>query len=382
MKTLKIILLTLLLFGSALTVTNYGIAQDLTVQSRVKDLTTVQAVQERMLTGYGLVVGLDRTGDRAIRGQGSAFTVQSIVNMLQNYGINVDGTFLRTRNVAAVMVTTTLSPYNVQGSKLDVVVSSLGDATSLEGGQLLQTPLTDPDGNEYLVKAQGPLVVGGYNAEMRGARVRTNMSLTARIPNGGIVMANTNFELDYGQPLGLALLNPDPTQAQSIAEAINAAEPNVDAQVLHPGYVQVNYPADVTTTGQANAFLSRVLNVDVEVSMDPRVVINERTGTIVAGGRVIIEEVMITHGNIKIQSKVTPYISQPPAMSGGTTTAGGLPSMNVKEDQAQTVLLDNNTTVAQLAAALNNLELTPRDIISIFQALDRAGALRGELIIM
>jgi flagellar P-ring protein precursor FlgI len=351
-------------------------------QSRVKDLTRVQAVQERLLTGYGLVVGLDRTGDRAIRGQGSAFTVQSIVNMLQNYGINVDGSFLRTRNVAAVMVTARLSPYNVVGGAVDVKVSSLGDATSLAGGQLLQTPLIDPDGNQFLVKAQGPLLVGGYSASMQGARVRSNMSLTATIPNGGIVIGNDSFELDFSTPLGLAILNPDPTTAQSISDAINATIPNAQANVIHAGYVEVQYPPDVTSSGQANAFLSNVLAVDVTVSMDPRVVINERTGTIVAGGRVLIEEVMITHGNIKIQSKVTPFISQPPALSGGTTIAGGLPTMNVKEDQAQTVLLDPKTTVAQLSAALNQLELSPRDIIAIFQALNRAGALRGELIIM
>jgi flagellar P-ring protein precursor FlgI len=351
-------------------------------QSKVKDLTRVQAVQERLLTGYGLVVGLDRSGDRAIRGQGSAFTVQSIVNMLQNYGINVDGSFLRTRNVAAVMVTARLSPYNVEGGTIDVTVSSLGDATSLAGGQLLQTPLIDPDGNQFLVKAQGALLVGGYTSSMQGASIRSNMSLTGTIPNGGIVIGNNRFELDFSAPLGLAILDPDPTTAQSISDAINATVPNAEANVLHAGYIEVLYPPDITSSGQANAFLSSVLAVEVTVSMDPTVVINERTGTIVAGGRVLIEEVMITHGNIKIQSTVTPFISQPPAFSGGVTISGGLPTMNVKEDQAQTVLLDPKTTVAQLSAALNQLELTPRDIIAIFQALNRAGALRGELIIM
>jgi flagellar P-ring protein precursor FlgI len=234
----------------------------------------------------------------------------------------------------------------------------------------------------YLVKAQGPLLVGGFNEQMGGARVRSNMALTATIPNGGIVMQNPNFQLDFSQPLGLAILDPDPTNAQNIADAINAAEPTAEAQVLHPGYVQVNYPQDITNPGQANAFMSRILDIEVVVGMDPRVVINERTGTIVAGGRVVVEEVMITHGNIKIQSRVTPFIAQPPAQNGGGVIAGGLPTMNVKEDQAQTVMLDNNTTVAQLAAALNQLELSPRDIIAIFQALNRAGALRGELIIM
>lgn len=352
-------------------------------QTKVGDMVKVQDAKEKTLIGYGLVTGLDRTGDRTIRRQGAAFTVQSISNMLQNFGINVDPENLRTRNVAAVMVTATLSPYHAQGSYVDVTVSSLGDATSLVGGVLLQTPLIDPEDKDYMVKAQGPLVVGGLKAEIPGARSQRNQTVTARVPGGGIVIDNPTYTYDRSQPLGLVLRNPSAVNAQAITEAINDTFALQIANVYNQGLIRVNWPPALQNLGEANRFVSQLMQVEADISIPARVVINERTGTIVAGGNVRISEVMVSHGNVQIETQRTPFVSQPPPLSPqGQTVTGSIPRVNIGEQPAKTVVLEPNTNVTQLAASLNQLGLTPRDIIAIFQAIDRAGALKGKLVIM
>jgi len=358
------------------------VAETAMAQTPLSELVSIQNAQRKELIGYGLVTGLDRTGDRTISSRGSVFTVQSIANMLESFGITVDADRLRTRNVAAVMVTATIGPYHAPGSEINVTVSSLGDASSLQGGVLLQTPLFDPDNKEISVKAQGSLIVGGITAEIPGARVSRNQTLTATIPGGGVVESNNEFSHNTNEPLGLVLRDPNYTNARRIVETINERFDEDLALVHHPGMVNVEWPEAFREDGARNIFTSLILEEEIEVDTPARVVINERTGTIVAGGRIVIDEVMISHGNIQVRTQVTPFVSQPQPFGQGETIAVPVPEVGISEEAAQTVLLDPDTTVQQLSGALNSLGLSPRDIISIFQALDQAGAMRGKLIVM
>lgn len=362
--------------------TLFLITGDAFAQIQLSNLVEVQNAHRKELIGYGLVTGLDRTGDRSSSSRGSVFTVQSIANMLENFGINVDAERLRTRNVAAVMVTATISPYHATGSEIDVTVSSLGDASSLQGGVLLQTPLLDPTTSEMYATAQGPLIVGGINAEIGGSRVAQNQTLTATIPGGGVVNKNQDVTLNTEEPLGLVLREPNFANARSIVEKINETFDEQLAMMQHPGLVKVTWPAAFQDQGSMNIFTSIILEQEIEVQTTAKVVINERTGTIVAGGDVIIDNAMIAHGNIQIRTQNQPFVSQPPAFSGGETVVGDIPTTGISEQRARTLVLEPETTVQQLAVSLNALGLSPRDIISIFQALDRAGVLRGKLIVM
>lgn len=351
-------------------------------QSRLADLVEIQNTSGKELIGYGLVTGLDRTGDRSSSSRGAVFTIQSISNMLENFGITVDADRLRTRNVAAVMVTAKLGPYNAPGSNIDVTVSSLGDASSLSGGVLLQTPLFDPATEEVYAKAQGSLIVGGITAEVQGSRVSQNQTLTATIPSGAMVELNDDYELSSEEPLGLVLRDPSFANARSIVEVINATFDEELAMMQHPGLVKVDWPDAFQDQGAMNVFTSIILEQEIEVESIARVVINERTGTIVAGGDVVIDDVMISHGSIQVTTQNTPLVSQPPALSGGSTILTDVNQAGITENPAQTIVLEPETSVQELAGALNTLGLSPRDIISIFQAVNRAGALRGKLIVM
>lgn len=356
---------------------------ELSAQTRIKEYVSIQYAQDRELIGYGLVTGLDRTGDRTIRRQGATFTVQSIVNMLQNFGINVDPNFLITRNVAAVMVTAKITPFHVPGSKLDVTVSSLGDASSLVGGVLLQTPLIDPNDPDVEVRAQGSMIVGGASAEITGARMTRNQTTTGVVPYGGSVVKNQLFQFNKGIPLGLVLSNPDYLNAQEISRRINEFIGEDLAYVYNAGLVRVEWPDILETQGELSEFVSSLLNLEFVVDTPARVVINERTGTVVVGGRVKIGEVMVSHGNIQIQTQNVPFVSQPAPLSpSGQTIVGNIPLANMDEPPSKTFVLEPNTNVSELAASLNALGLSPRDIIAIFQLIDKAGALKGELVIM
>ncbi|NGP87373.1 flagellar basal body P-ring protein FlgI [Fodinibius halophilus] len=351
-------------------------------QGRLNSHVKVQHAQGKKIVGYGLVAGLDRTGDRTISSRGSQFTVQSIANMLENFGINVDPSRLRTRNVAAVMVTADMGPYHARGSEIDVTVSSLGDASSLKGGVLLETPLLVPGTKKVYAKAQGALVVGGVKSELGASRISRNGSLTARVPGGGIVEDNEVFELNANEPLGLVLEKPGYINARRITEAINTNFDEEIASVFNPGLIKVEWPDAFQEQGMKNIFISTIMEQKVELHKPARVVVNERTGTVVAGGNVTINNAMVSHGSVQVRTQVNPLISQPPALSGGETKVVPVPQVGISEESAQNVVLDPDTNVQQLAEALNSLGLNPRDIISIFQALDRAGALQGELIVM
>jgi len=355
-------------------------------QVRIKDIVTVENAQKTALVGYGLVVGLNGSGDRASGNRGSVFTIQTLSNMLERFGITVPKEQLRTRNVAAVMVTANLNAFMIMGSQFDVVVSSLGDANSLEGGVLLPTPLMDVAGTNYAM-TQGPLSIGGYNIETNsGEKLRKNHSLVGRVPNGGTLTINperTNF--DMTKAIKFYLIDPDFSTANRIADAINQANPSdsiIVAQANGPGIVEINFPSTLQTPNEAIQFIAELEVLSVIADVEARVVINERTGTVVAGGRVTIGEVMISHGNLTIHTRSAPVISQPNALStGGQTVVAQVTNTVADEEEAETAVIRETTTVTDLALALNTIGLKPRDIIAVFQAIKQAGALRAQLII-
>ncbi|MBO6575832.1 MAG: flagellar basal body P-ring protein FlgI [Rhodothermales bacterium] len=352
-----------------------AIAQD--GSSRLKDLVMLEGAAPRQLIGYGLITGLDRTGDRVRGRRGSPYTTQSIANMLERLGIPVDPEVINSRNTAAVMVTAVLDPFNGIGSTIDVTVSSLGDARSLSGGMLLMTPLLDPESGERYATAQGPVSTGSILASSLGSSVQVNHTNTGRIPNGAVVQSASPVNLDAAG-LGLVLKRPDFTNAVRIADAINTTYPDA-AVVEHAGLVRVTRPQEITSSA---LLLANLEGVQVEVDIPARVVINERTGTIVAGGNVRVSEVMVTYGSIVIATQADPFVSQPGAFSQGETVAGAAGAAQIDQEGTHSVVLQPNTDVNQLAAALNELGLTARDVIAIFQAIDRAGALLGELHIL
>ncbi len=361
---------------------------------RLKDISRVENTQQISLVGYGLVTGLNGTGDRASRNYGAVFTVQSISNMLERFGITVPRENLRTRNVAAVMVTAKTPAFGRIGSSFDVNVSSLGDATSLEGGVLLMTPLLTPDRTCY-AQAQGPISIGGYNIETTaGEKVRKNHALTGRVPNGATLIEALPIQnqIQLDKPVRLLLNQSDFVTAGRIAAKINKAlidrgsgnRNNQLARPINGGVIEIDLPGDVTTKEDVVFFIASVETLTVEPDIDARVVINERTGTVVAGGNVKISEIMISHGALTIQIKRRPIISQPaaPFSNTGRTVVEYVTETTVQEDVATTAAIKQNATVRDLAAAMNELGLRPRDIIAIFQAIKEAGSLNAELIIM
>lgn len=380
MKTILIKFLFVILFLGF-----FGQAQ---AQVRIKDIVSVENANQISLIGYGLVIGLDGSGDRSGSRRGAIFTVQTITNMLEKFGITVPREKLRTRNAAAVMITSRIPAFSSRGSQFDVTVSSLGDATSLEGGVLLMTPLRDPSGGEYAM-AQGPVSVGGFNIQTQGGeKIKKNHSLVGRVPSGGYLTAdppNKNFDLN--QAVNLHLLKPDFITSKRIAEKINkslssdSSKANY-AQPVSPGLVELHFPDSAKTQAQAVTFIAKIETLLVRVDTDARVVINERTGTIVAGGNVTIDEVMISHGNLTIHTRSVPVISQPqPFSQGGQTVVIPVTDTQVKENIARTAVLKQTTTVSELASAMNTLGLKPRDIIAVFQSIKQAGALNAKLII-
>ncbi|MFB6278889.1 MAG: flagellar basal body P-ring protein FlgI [Salinibacter sp.] len=348
-----------------------------TATTKLKSMVSLAGASPIQLTGYGLVVGLDRTGDRARGRQGAAYTVQSIANMLRNFGVNVRPDMLESRNAAAVLVTTTMDPFSGMGSQLDVTVSALGDARSLSGGVLLRTPLKGPSGEVNYAVAQGPLTTGAAQASSRGTEVQINHPNTGRVPNGAVVREEPPISLNQDS-VGLVLSRPDFTNAEKIVEAINEVFPDA-AQASHAGRVNVSMPEALNSASQLMAALE---GIEVEAEAPARVVINERTGTIVAGGDVSINEVMVTYGGLTVSTRERRAVSQPRPLSEGETRSVAEGSAEVQQQGAESVVLPANTNVSDLSAALNELGVTARDIISIFQSIDRAGALKAKLVIL
>lgn len=343
---------------------------------RIKDIAFINGENSEQIIGYGLVVGLAGTGD-SYRTQ---FTTQSITSMLKRFGITVPQSDVRTRNVAAVMVTATLQSNYKPGTKFDINVSSMGDATSLLGGTLLMTPLSGLNGEVYAF-GQGPVSIGGYDFNTNtGNRVAKNHSLTGRVPQGGLlkeVLPNQNTNTQF---VSVVLRMPDLTTSDNVAKSINTKFGDSVAVPVDASEIRVKIP-DAKKNNLVN-FLAELEVLNVETDFAAKVILNERTGTVVAGNNVQIKPVSITHGSLNITVRNYPIVSQPGAFSNGTTAVVNNSIPYANQDSTQTIAISGATNVQEVAAALNSLKVSPKDIIAIFQALKEAGALIAELVII
>jgi flagellar P-ring protein precursor FlgI len=343
-------------------------------QVMLRDLVSIEGVRTNQLVGYGLVVGLQGTGDTLRNAQ---FTQQSLTAMLERMGVNVTGLQMQTRNVAAVVVTATLPAFARQGSPLDVQVSSMGDAKSLVGGTLMVTPLLGADGQVYAV-GQGPVVVGGFQAAGAGQAVKTGVQTAGRIPGGATVEREIPNTLDDLDTLHLALRDPDFTTAERIQQAINAQLGPGTAQATDLGTVDLHVPP--AFNHQVTALLAQVERIEVKPDTPARVVIDEKSGTIVVGADVKLDPVAVTHGNLTVRVTETPQVSQPAPFSGGRTTVTPNTQIDVNDHADRKLqILNRSVTLKELVDGLNVLGLGPRDLIQVLNALKAAGALHAEL---
>lgn len=343
---------------------------------RIKDLTLVDGGRDNQLVGYGLVAGLAGDGD-----SNAATTLRSVANVLQRYGLTVSPTDIKAKNVAAVMLTADIGAFLKPGARIDVTVASLGDAKSLQGGVLLQTPLLGADGRAYAV-AQGPVVIGGFlggSGGAGGATVQKNHPTVGSISNGAIVEREIPAHFVQDDSLRLLLHNPDFTSATRMADAINAVYPAA-AHAADAATVAVRLPAGFA--GREVAFVSELGAIDVAPDTQARIVINERTGTIVATATVHIAPVAIAHGSLTITVTSNVGVSQPGAFSKtGQTVAVPSTQTSVNEVKGGFLVIPDAPTIERLAAGLNALGVSTREMMAIFQSLKRAGALQAELII-
>jgi flagellar P-ring protein precursor FlgI len=342
----------------------------------LRDLVDVQGVRDNQLVGYGLVVGLAGTGD----GTQAKFTIQSLANALQRMGVVVPPAAIRVRNAAAVMVTADLPAFARPGSRLDVTVSSVGDAKSLLGGTLLMTALKGPDGRIYAL-AQGQVSLGGgFAAGASGSSVRKNHPTTGRVPAGALVERSSGVRLAGRSEFDLQLRRPDFDTAFRIERALREQVHAAAARAVDPGTVRLFVPAPLRD--RPMEFLAAALTVPVQPTAPARVVLNERTGTVVMGGDVRVSGVSITHGNLTIAIATRFGVSQPAPFSEGETVVTPESEVVATEEEGQTLNLEEGSRVADLVAALNKMGVTPRDMIAIFEALRAAGALHADLVVI
>ena len=339
---------------------------------RIKDITEVEGARGNQLTGVGLVTGLNGTGDN------SQMAVQMMRNLMRNFGVTLDARSVRTRNIAVVALTATLPPYVRPGQNIDVNVNTMGNASSLSGGMLIQAPLRAADGRVYAV-AQGPVVVGGSSAQGAAATRTQNIPTAGRVPNGAIVERDVPSDYTMGGQVALLLRDPDFTTAQRIADAINRTY-GVVAYAVDAGRVEVNLPGQYVQAPAA--FLANMGGLEIEPDTSAKVAVNERTGTVVMGGNVKISSVGVAHGNLTVTVGESPVIVQPESFSGGVTAVENRTDITAEEDGGSMIAMPATTTVRELVRVLNSLGARPRDIIEILQAIDKAGALHGELVTM
>ncbi len=363
--------------------------------ARLKDLASIKGIRHNQLIGYSLVVGLNGTGDK----QGTDFTVQSLVNMMERMGIHVDKKDVTVKNVAAVMVTTKIPPFARIGNKIDVVVSSVGDAKSLQGGTLLLTPLRGVDRKVYAL-AQGPLCVGGFSAGgAAGGGVTKNHPTVARISRGATIEREIPVSLQDKHELIISLNNPDFTTAIRVRNAINERLGQALAATSDSGTLKLNIPEDFQN--RVVQMIATIENLEVTPDSVARVVVNEKTGTVVIGENVRISTVAVAHGNLSIQIKERALVSQPspfapsppegtgagqfqledgPVMApGGQTVVSPDSDVSVQEEKNRLLLVPGGNTIGGLVRALNAIGVSPRDLITIFQCIKAAGALQAEL---
>jgi flagellar P-ring protein precursor FlgI len=340
---------------------------------QVRDLVMVSGARDNQLVGYGLVAGLAGDGDKD-----PVYTKQTVANLLQRYGINVPPTTLSAKNVAVVMVTADIPAFVKSGSRLDVQVASMGDAKSLQGGVLLQTPLLGADNKVYAV-AQGPLSIGGFVVGGSGASVTKNHPTAAQIVNGAIVEREIPTTIVHDDTIELLLREPSFTTASRLAAAVNEAFTN-SAHALDSSSVRVRMPAGADAFPVD--FIARLEDLQVTPDLPARIIINERTGTIVATSSIRISACAVSQGNITINVATTMDVSQPgPFSKGGTTVVSPRTTTEVTENKAALVALPELPTVEKVASSLNALGATPRDMMAIFEAMKQAGALQADLIL-
>src|SRR5690349_14148462 len=344
--------------------------------SRIKDLANVEGVRQNQLIGYGLVVGLNGTGDTL---NNVPFTKQSLTAMLERLGVNVRGATMRTGNVAAVMVTANLPAFGTQGTRIDITVSALGDAKSLQGGTLLVTPLLGADGNVYSV-AQGSVAIGGFQAEGEAAKIVRGVPTVGRIANGAIIEREIEFALNRLGQVRLALRNADFTTAKRIAGAVNDFIGTPTAEPIDSATVQLTVPK--AYQGNVVALLTEIEQLQIEPDLPAKIVIDERSGIIVMGRDVRVSTVAVAQGNLTVTISESPQVSQPAPFSLGETVEVPRTQVGVQEDGRKLAIVRAGVSLQQLVDGLNALGLSPRDLIAILQAIKAAGAIQAEIEVM
>src|SRR5580700_4990543 len=367
-RTFRTALVALVAFGCAVS--------PAAATSRIKDLASIEGVRQNQLIGYGLVVGLNGTGDTL---NNIPFTKQSLQAMLERLGVNIRGATIRTGNVAAVMVTSNLPPFGTQGTRIDVTVSALGDAKSLQGGVLLVTPLLGADGNVYAV-AQGSLAIGGFQAEGDAAKITRGVPTVGRISNGAIIEREIEFALNRLAQLRLALRNADFTTSKRIAAAINDFIGAPTAEPLDPSTVQITIPKQFH--GNVVALLTEIEQLQIEPDLAAKIIIDERSGIIVMGRDVRVSMVAVAQGNLTVTISETPQVSQPAPFSRGRTRVVPRTRIGVQEDGKKLALVREGVSLQQLVDGLNALGIGPRDMIAILQAIKAAGAIQADIEVM
>jgi flagellar P-ring protein precursor FlgI len=352
-----------------------GLSRVLAGDSRrvlLRDITTIEGIRDNPLIGYSLVVGLKRTGDS----QQTLFTTQALANVLQRLGAQIPASSIQVRNVAAVMVTATLPPFARPGTALDVTVSSLGDAKSLEGGVLLLTSLHAADGQVY-AEAQGPLTLGGYTVGGGGNSKEVNHVTVGRVPAGGIVERDTSIDLKHLKTLSLALREPDFTAARDVANAINHEFGKELASALNSRQVDIN--VDQTGVSSVPTLIAQVQNLAISIQPPAKVIMNERTGTIVMGGDVKLSPVSVLHGDLTVEITTTFTVSQPAPLSSGKTEVVPETEVRTTDKPVRSFQLKEGASVEELINGLHTMGATARDVVAILQAIKAAGGLQAEL---
>ncbi len=366
-----------ILVAVALVATPFAMPAPAAGQSRIKDIIQFEGVRDNMLVGYGLVVGLNGTGDTLTT---APFTQQSLIGMLERLGVNTRDNLasMRTDNVAAVIVTATLRPFARQGTRMSVTVSALGDGDSLLGGTLLVTPMLGADGEVYAV-AQGPLVIGGFSAGGDGETVTKGVPTSAQLPNGAIVERELAFRLASLKEVHLSLRNPDFTTAQRVADAVNGLLGGQTAHAIDPATVRLSVPE--ARRGDIVGLMTEIEQLRVRPDQVARVIIDEKSGVIVMGENVRINTVAIAQGNLTIRITETPQVSQPNAFSAtGDTVVVPRTDIQVDEEaDRRMAIVQSGVTLQELVNGLNALGVGPRDMIAILQAIKAAGALQAEI---
>ncbi len=366
----KISLVLLLFMGTMLVNAAVGFAV------RLKDIATIQGVRSNQLIGYGLVAGLDGTGDDTKKAK---FASEGMANLLEKLGIPVDAATVDLDNVAAVMVTADLPPFARNGSHIDVLISSIGDAESLRGGTLLMTPLRGPDGNVYAM-AQGAVSVGGFSLGGGGGKQVKNHPTVGRIANGALVEREPPSQIFSHGKIVLSLNKPDFMTVSRVSKAINDAFKAKLAVPMDASTIEMRPPSQ--DKGILIPFLATLENLQVVPDSRAKVVFDERTGTVVMGRDVMIDTVAIAHGNLSVQISETPQVSQPGPFASGKTVVTPETSTKVKEEKANLMVLPKTVQIDELVRALNAVGVTPRDLMAILQAINVAGALHADLEIM